>query len=125
MQTRLQKLSSYLSGPLGIILIFACYVGLRLWQVVQILPFAGDYHDTINYMKTAEIPLLSVDFWGAIRPFMTPLVFKIAALNPVWIGWLQACISIFCWGFLIYHATAFIKKPKLRIAGRMGCPAFE
>jgi hypothetical protein len=113
----MQKFLKYLSGYPGLILIFSCYVGLRLWQVYQIFPFAGDYHDTINYMKTAEIPLLSVDFWGAIRPFMTPLVFKIAALNPVWIGWLQACISIFCWGFLIYQATTFIKKPNLRIAG--------
>ena len=113
----MQKLSNYFSGYSGIILIFSCYVGLRLWQVYQILPFAGTYDDTTNYVKTAAIPLLSLDFFGAIRPFMAPLVFKIAALNPAWIGWLQACISIFCWGFLIYQATTFIKKPNLRIAG--------
>lgn len=114
-----------LSSHAGLILIFSCYVGLRLWQVYQILPFASTYSDTTNYIKTADLPLWSIDFFGAVRPFMVPLVFKTAALNPVWIGWLQACISIFCWVFLIYHATLFIKNPNLRIAGIIGLLLFS
>lgn len=107
-----------------LILIFFGYAGLRLGQAFRIIPYASSFNDTKNYLKAAQIPLFSLKFFGSVRPFTIPLIFKIGALNPVWIAWIQVCISILCWGFLIYQATVFIKNQKLRMLGLIGLLLF-
>lgn len=80
--------------------LFALYVVARLLYVQPALAKPRAVDDTQAYLRISNQALLDVDFWGSSRPFVFPLLLKIAQQDFSTAAALQLGFSILAWSLL-------------------------
>ncbi len=88
---------------LALIILYAA-ARLALSQPALANPRALD--DTTAYLRISNQPLLNVDFWGSSRPFVFPLLLKIAHQDFPTAAFLQLGFSILAWTLLALSVAA-------------------
>ncbi|MFZ5880498.1 MAG: hypothetical protein ACOY0R_14105 [Chloroflexota bacterium] len=89
--------------------LFALYVAARLLYVQPALLKPRAVDDTQAYLRISEQPLLDVDFWGSSRPFVFPLLLKIAHQDASTAAALQLGFSILAWSLLGLSVAAALR----------------
>jgi hypothetical protein len=69
--------------------------------------------DTVAYLRISNQPLAAVDFWGSSRPFVFPLLIKIAGQDFSVAAALQLGFSILSWGLLAFQVSASLHTVRL------------
>ena len=102
------------------LLYLACF-GAYLNQKASYNIFATErvYRDSQSYLRAAELPLNSLDFWAGERPFSVPLMYKllgVSASTPdmAAVARFQMGLSIFSWGMFALAVSAVMRQRWLK-----------
>ncbi len=74
-----------------------------------------NFPDTGSYIRTAQLHLLSLDFWTAERPPIIPLLFKVAGNDFNRIAQFQQIFSLIAWLVLAASVISVVKLRWLRV----------
>lgn len=91
------------------LVLFALYVTVRLVYAQPALDKPRAVDDTQAYLRISNQPLLDVDFWGSSRPFVFPLLLKIAHQDFSTTAALQLGFSILAWSLLGLSVAAALQ----------------
>ncbi len=80
--------------------------------------------DTNAFLRAAEAPLLSKDFFST-KPIATPLLFKAAGGDDRTIVRLQSGLSVLCWLGLAAVVAAQLRRPLARLAAGISICVFS
>jgi hypothetical protein len=81
-------------------ILFVFYAATRFAFSQPALAEPRGMDDTTAYLRISNQPLLDVDFWGSSRPFVFPLLLKIAHQDFATAAALQLGFSILAWTLL-------------------------
>jgi hypothetical protein len=101
-----------------LVLILAIFLAYAVGRVISSLPAIGDPRslaDTTAYLRISRQPLSDVEFWTGARPFVFPLLLKLAKQSASMAAVLQLGSSIFAWGLLAWMTIRFLKNPWLKL----------
>ncbi len=101
------------------IALFVLYISARLIFSQPALAKPRELADTTAYLRISHQPLLDVDFWGSSRPFVFPLLLKIAHQDFTTAAAFQLEFSILAWGLLALSVAASFRTsilPPLSLA---------
>lgn len=76
-----------------------------------------DFGDSSEYLRIAELPLLSWSFWGEAKPPATSLLYKLVGTEQAGIFTFQLYFSILCWGLLALAVASALQSYVLKAAG--------
>ncbi|MBI5298513.1 MAG: hypothetical protein HY869_23795 [Chloroflexi bacterium] len=89
--------------------LFALYVAVRLLYTQPALVKPRVMDDTQAYLRISNQSPLDVDFWGSSRPFVFPLLLKIAHQDFPTAAALQLGFSILAWSLLGLSVAAALR----------------
>ncbi len=95
--------------------LFAAYAVGRLISALPALNKPRSLADTTAYLRISQQPVLDVHFWGSTRPFIFPLLLKIANQNLRLTAALQLGISILVWSFLALMIARCMRGHKMQL----------
>ena len=100
------------------VLILVIFWVYALGRVISSLPAIENPRslaDTTAYLRISRQPLSDFEFWTGARPFVFPLLLKLARQSASVAAGLQLGFSIFSWGLLAWMTIRFIKIPWLKL----------
>jgi hypothetical protein len=98
-------------------LLLALFVFYAIARVVLSQPALArprELADTTAYLRISQQPVLDADFWGSSRPFVFPLLLKVAYQDPRLAVDLQMAFSILAWGLLALAVSSFLRTSWLK-----------
>jgi hypothetical protein len=101
--------------PVILLVIFLVYA---LGRVISSLPAIDNPRslaDTTAYLRISRQPLSDFEFWTGARPFVFPLLLKLANQAASAATVLQLGVSIFAWGLLAWMTIRLIEFPWLKL----------
>jgi hypothetical protein len=98
--------------------IAAVYLSLRVWSFAGIAGHASSFTDTPEYKAVARLPLFSLDFWTWLKPWGTPLLWKLLpGATDVSAPIAQWLISVAGWLILAFVLFAVLEHRPVKLAG--------
>jgi hypothetical protein len=101
-----------------LVTLLVIFLAYAIGRVISSLPAIDDPRslaDTTAYLRISRQPLSDFEFWTGARPFVFPLLLKLAKQAASMATVLQLGFSIFAWGFLAWMTTHFIELPWLKL----------
>jgi hypothetical protein len=96
--------------PLALIVFWGLYAVVRLTSNYSVISDPGTIEDTTAYLRISRESILSQEFWAGARPFVFPLLLKVAKQSLPLTSLIQLTFSIFSWGCLAFLFTNFLKS---------------
>jgi hypothetical protein len=100
------------------VLLLVIFLAYALGRVISSLPAIADPRslaDTTAYLRISRQPLSDFEFWTGARPFVFPLLLKIARQSAPLTAVLQLGFSILAWGLLAWMTIQLVKIPWVKI----------
>lgn len=94
---------------IALTLIFLIYIVARLTLNLPALSKPRELADTVSYLRISNVPIMNVNFWGDGRPFVFPLLLKIAGQDVKLASALQLGFSILAWGLLALTVSVSLR----------------
>ena len=98
-----------------ILLIFLVYATGRVISSLPALNDPRSLADTTAYLRISRQPLSDFEFWTGARPFVFPLLLKLAKQSAPVAAALQLGGSILAWGLLAWMNTRLIESRWLKV----------
>ncbi len=96
-------------------LIFFVYLAARFTLNLPALSKPRELADTVSYLRISNVPLTDEKFWGDGRPFVFPLLLKLAGQNVELASALQLGFSTLAWALLALTVSASLRTVWLRL----------
>ncbi|MFN8412459.1 MAG: hypothetical protein U0Z26_08730 [Anaerolineales bacterium] len=96
-------------------IVFLVYVIFRVALNLPALSKPRELADTVSYLRISQAPLLSEKFLADGRPFVFPLLLKVAHQNVDLASLLQLGFSLLAWGLLALTVSASMRTLWLQL----------
>ena len=101
-----------------LVIILVIFLAYAIGRVISSLPAIDNPRslaDTTAYLRISRQPLSDFEFWTGARPFVFPLLLKLAKQSASMAAVLQLGFSIFAWGLLAWMTIRFLENPWLKL----------
>jgi hypothetical protein len=99
------------------LLILGAYAVFRIGSTLPVLQEMRVDWDTHQYVEISKHRVWERGFWAGIKPFSTPLVFKLADQDRTTVGVYFLLISTLSWGFFAVQVARSMKHPLAKVGG--------
>lgn len=96
--------------------IFVIYGVVRITTNLSSISRPRELADTVAYLRVSRENLTDVEFWGDARPFVFPLLLKIASQDVSQASVIQLGLSMMAWGALAFAVSTSLRAAWLQIA---------
>jgi len=93
--------------------VFLIYAAARILTNLPALQKPRELADTAAYLRISREPIQSQKFWGDARPFVFPLLLKIASQDVSAAALMQLALSILAWGGFALALGASFQRAEL------------
>lgn len=95
--------------------IFFIYAVARVTSNLTSLEKPRELADTVSYLRISQETLSSAEFWTDARPFVFPLLLKLAGQDVSVAATSQLIFSILAWGLLAFFVATSFKHSWLKL----------